>query len=78
MLMLESLLGSHHRTTDPKAADFFFVPVWEWEGCWGPNEGVYRAHRYVSTVFPFWNNTAGIDHVWMVSRDGVRPARRRA
>jgi hypothetical protein len=70
MLMLEALLDSKHRTSEPQKADYFFVPVWEWEGCWGPNEGIYRAHRYVSTLYPFWNNSAGMDHIWMVSRDG--------
>jgi len=30
--LYESLLASPHRTNDPAAADFFYVPVWA--GCW--------------------------------------------
>ncbi|KAL3930110.1 MAG: hypothetical protein SGPRY_001677, partial [Prymnesium sp.] len=69
MLMLESLLDSPYRTADSREADFFYVPMWEWEGCWGSNQAVYRAHRYISTVFPFWNRSFGIDHIWFVARD---------
>ena len=30
----------------------------------------YRAHRYVSTFFPWWNRTRGADHIWAISQDG--------
>ncbi|KAL1518768.1 hypothetical protein AB1Y20_003052 [Prymnesium parvum] len=69
MLMLEAMLASPHRTTEAAEADYFYVPMWEWEGCWGTHEGVYRAHRYISTIFPFWNRSKGVDHIWFLSRD---------
>ena len=68
-LFLGALLRSRHRTLDAREADWFYVPVIDWEGCWGPLDGFYRAHRYVSTFFPWWNATGGADHVWSVSRD---------
>jgi len=68
-LMLEGLLDSDHATTEAEEADYFFVPTWEWVGAWGSKEIFYRAHRYIYTTFPFWNRSAGADHVWLVSRD---------
>ena len=68
-LFLAALLRSPHRTADAREADWFYVPVIDWEGCWGSLDGFYRAHRYVSTFFPWWNRTSGADHVWSISRD---------
>lgn len=38
-------------------------------GAWGNPEPYYRAARYVSTAFPFWNRSRGADHLWAVARD---------
>lgn len=67
--MHEVLLKSPHRTADATEADFFYVPTWDWHGSWGNPEVYYRAHQYISTVFPFWNASGGADHVWTIARD---------
>ena len=48
----EALLASAHRTSDPEEADYFYVPTWDWHGSWGNPEVYYRAHRYISQVWP--------------------------
>ena len=30
-----------------------------------------RAHRYVSTAWPYWNASGGADHVWAIARDAA-------
>ena len=67
----EALLGSAHRTTDAAAADLFYVPTWDWHGAWGNPEVYYRAHRYISTAYPFWNRSGGADHLWAIARDAA-------
>ena len=64
-----SLLRSGHRTADPARADYFYVPTWDLHGSWGNPEIFWRAHNYISTVFPFWNRTRGADHIWTNTRD---------
>jgi hypothetical protein len=64
-----SLLRSPHRTTHPERADFFYVPTWDLHGSWGNPEIYLRAHRYISTVWPFWNRSKGADHIWTNTRD---------
>ena len=68
-LFLEGLLDSGHRTTVAAEADYFYVPFHDWHGCWGPNAPIYRAHRYISTVYPFYNASRGSDHLWFLQRD---------
>ena len=67
----ETLLGSSHRTTDPSEAELFYVPTWDWHGSWGNPEVYYRAHRYISTIYPYWNASGGADHVWAIARDAA-------
>ena len=67
----DALIVSQHRTTFPSEADFFYVPTWDWHGSWGNPEVYYRAHRYISTTFPFWNASGGADHVWAIARDAA-------
>ena len=64
-----SLLRSAHRTTNPERADYFYVPTWDLHGSWGNHEVYWRAQRYVSSVWPFWNRTHGADHIWTNTRD---------
>ena len=68
-LFLGALLASPHRTAHAAAADYFYVPVVDWEGCWGPLDSYYRAHRYVATFYPWHNASGGADHIWAISRD---------
>ena len=37
-----ALLRSSHRTTDPRAADYFYVPTWDLHGSWGNPEIYWR------------------------------------
>ena len=67
----EALLGSTYRTTDPSEADLFYVPTWDWHGSWGNPEVYYRAHRYISTAYPYWNASGGADHLWAIARDAA-------
>ncbi|KAL3903772.1 MAG: hypothetical protein SGPRY_011540 [Prymnesium sp.] len=64
-----SLLTSPHRTTNPLRAHLFYVPTWDLHGAWGNSELTWRAQRYIASAFPFWNASAGSDHVWTVTRD---------
>ena len=64
-----SLLRSAHRTADPKAAHYFYIPAWDFHGAWGNPEVYWRASRYVRTHFPFWNASGGADHIWANTRD---------
>ena len=40
-----SLLRSAHRTADPKAAHYFYIPAWDFHGAWGNPEVYWRASR---------------------------------
>ena len=65
-----ALLASPHRTSDANEADFFFVPVWDFVGFgWGSPAVYWRAHRYVTTAWPYFNRSGGRDHLWPVARD---------
>ena len=70
-MLHEALLGSGHRTIDPSEADLFYVPTWDWHGSWGNAEVYYRAHRYISSFYPYWNASGGADHVWAIARDAA-------
>lgn len=47
------------------------MPTWDWHGAWGNPEVYYRAHRYITTMYPFWNASGGADHVWTIARDAA-------
>lgn len=66
--MLERLLHSPHRTPDPAAADFFFVPAWE---RWRLVRSVYteRVVEYISTEWPYWKRRGGADHLFVMTDD---------
>ena len=70
-LVHEALLRSAHRTSDAAEADLFYVPTWDFHGSWGNPEVYYRAHRYITTVHPFWNASGGADHLWTIARDAA-------
>ena len=67
----EALLSSAHRTSVAEEADAFYVPTWDFQGAWGNPEVYYRAHRYVSTFWPYWNRSGGTDHVFAIARDAA-------
>ena len=67
----EAVLSSAHRTSRADEADFFYVPTWDWHGSWGNPEVYYRAHRYLSSAWPYWNASGGADHLWAVARDAA-------
>ncbi|EOD25588.1 hypothetical protein EMIHUDRAFT_457504 [Emiliania huxleyi CCMP1516] len=59
LLFHEALLGSGHRTSDASQADLFFVPTYDFQGSWGNPEVYFRAARYVSQAWPYWNASGG-------------------
>ena len=60
-LLWERLLASPHRTTDSAAADFFFLPV---AAMGSVSHGVpLLAAEYVAHNWPYWNASAGRDHI---------------
>lgn len=67
----ETLLASPHRTSLAEEADFFYVPTWDFHGSWGNPEVYYRAHQYVSQLWPHWNASGGADHLWALARDAA-------
>uniref|UniRef100_A0A7S4B4E5 EGF-like domain-containing protein n=1 Tax=Chrysotila carterae TaxID=13221 RepID=A0A7S4B4E5_CHRCT len=70
-LFHSALLGSTHRTADAADADYFYVPVWDFQGAWGNPEVYYRAAVYIASAYPFWNASSGADHIWTVARDAA-------
>eukprot|EP00899_Mesostigma_viride_P009806 jgi/Mesvir1/18827/Mv11428-RA.1 len=75
----EALLQYSGRTTDPDAADFFFVPIygecflWSWEmlrketrekSFDNTNKFFLEALAVVKQQFPYWNRTEGRDHIF--------------
>ncbi|KAE8655281.1 putative glucuronoxylan glucuronosyltransferase IRX7 [Hibiscus syriacus] len=74
-----ALLNAYEfRTFDPDEADFFFVPVYV--SCnfsivnGFPDIGhahslLFSAIQYVSSNYPFWNNSNGSDHIFVASHD---------
>jgi len=65
----ESLLASAHRTSLGAEADYFYVPTWDFHGSWGNPEVYYRAHQYITQLWPYWNASSGSDHLWALARD---------
>ena len=74
-VLWQRVLRSPMRTLDPSEADLFYVPLLgasrfrnkvDW--------AAYAQHaqavlRHVRSTFPFWNRTAGADHVWTWGHD---------
>ena len=66
-LLWERLLASPHRTSLGNAADFYFVPV---APMGSVSHGVpLLAAEYVARAWPFWNASAGNDHIFTWSWD---------
>ena len=57
--LLAALLDSPHRTGLAEEADYFFIPIRDTTGCWGTDQMTWRAHRYISQTWPFWNASKG-------------------
>ncbi|GAB2285082.1 Probable glucuronoxylan glucuronosyltransferase irx7 [Dionaea muscipula] len=66
------------RTIDPYDADFFFVPVYVscnfskingFPAIGHARSLISSAVELISTTLPFWNRTAGSDHVFVASHD---------
>jgi hypothetical protein len=65
----ERLLTSGHRTADPAAADFFYVPV---SGRELKRQGLLlQALEYVAHAWPHWNRTQGRQHL-LIAEGGSR------
>lgn len=74
----KALLTTNFRTLNPTEADFFFVPVYvscNFSTINGfPAIGHARsllasAVQLISTEYPFWNRSQGVDHVFVASHD---------
>eukprot|EP00898_Chlorokybus_atmophyticus_P007854 jgi/Chlat1/806/Chrsp104S01266 len=63
------LLSSPHRVVNPEHADFFFVPVWDMQGGWGPFAVHDRALDYIRQTYPYWDRNIGADHMFVMHRD---------
>eukprot|EP00854_Cymbomonas_tetramitiformis_P002586 gene2586-3339_t len=66
-LLMDRLLSSTHRTSDPTQADFFYVGL-STGSFLGP-KGVAEAIKYIQTKYPFWQRKRGADHIFMVADD---------
>ena len=47
------------------------MPTWDFHGSWGNPEVYYRAHQYISQLWPYWNASGGADHLWALARDAA-------
>ena len=74
------LLRSPYRTLDPEAADYFFIPAYLSLGFYDFEFGLYwlsgRGHAflravmsYVAHAHPWFNRTAGADHLLVMTND---------
>lgn len=74
------ILRSVYRTTDPEAADFFYVPVWVSSAMWQMNWGfrdllptgvrtVKRLTEYLQATWPYFDRKGGADHLWVFGHD---------
>ncbi|KAH9614533.1 hypothetical protein KSS87_001381 [Heliosperma pusillum] len=74
----KSLLDSEVRTLDPNEADFFFVPVYVscnfstingFPAIGHARSLISSAIHFISSNFPFWNQTLGSNHVFVAAHD---------
>jgi len=74
------LLHSPYRTLDPTEADFFFVPAYVSLGFYDFEFGLYwlsgrgftfvrEAYDYVQATWPYWNQSQGADHLFVMTND---------
>lgn len=77
IMMHKRLLNSCYRTTDPAAADLFYIPFYGALHVMGHARSAYSSdsvdtalHDFIQQ-FPYWNASHGRDHVIMFSRPEV-------
>ena len=70
---LEQLLRRRDAVVaDPEEAALFFVPVMVMQmagDLWHPYKFLERIVAHVSLAYPFWNRSAGTDHVFFLTTD---------
>ena len=80
VILHQTLLRSKHRTLDPDAADFFFIPLHLSLGYYShryyfkhftqpAHKPLRDAIRYVKATWPFWARRGGRDHIVVMTQD---------
>ncbi|KAK3267984.1 hypothetical protein CYMTET_23485 [Cymbomonas tetramitiformis] len=72
LFLHEMFLTSKHRTTDPRLANFFFVPAWSRAADSTASGALHHYHKvldYIQAKFPFWDRKSGADHMWVFPHD---------
>lgn len=72
LMFLEQLHARRDAVGDPESAALFFVPVMVMQmagNLWHPLDFLKKTVHYLSHSFPYWNRSAGVDHVFFLTTD---------
>ena len=73
LMYVEQLLARRDAVvSDPEAAALFFVPVMVMQmagNLWHPYEFLKQTVHHLSHAYPYWNRSAGTDHVFFLTTD---------
>ena len=73
LMFAEQLLARQDSiVSDPEAAALFFVPVMVMQmagNLWHPYEFLKQTVTHLSHNYPYWNRTAGTDHIFFLTTD---------
>jgi hypothetical protein len=67
-MLWQELLIDEHRTLDPWAADYYFIPVFPLGTSFGMGTAM-AAFEHVISALPYWNATRGLNHLAVASYD---------
>ena len=71
-MFMEQLHARGHAVGDPEAAALFFVPVMVMQmagNLWHPYEFLTQTVHRLRHAYPYWNRSAGTDHIFFLTTD---------
>ena len=72
LMFLEQLHARRDAVGDPEQAALFFVPVMVMQmagNLWHPYEFLRKTVHHLQHAYPFWNRSAGTDHIFFLTTD---------